>query len=64
MDHQDQHHEKHRHEREEKKKEQKDHEHQDEKSSLPFHPAWLAVFGVLLVVAALIVWTFIWPLFG
>ncbi len=64
MDHQDQHHEKHRHEREEKKKEQKEHEHQDDKSSLPFHPAWLVVVGIILVGAALLVWTFIWPLFG
>ena len=61
MDHKEQHHEKHRHEREEKKKERKEHEHQEEKHSggLPFHPAWFAVVGVVLVVAAILIWTFI-----
>lgn len=58
MDHQDQHHEKHRHQREEKKEERKEHEHQEEKHGLPIHPAWLLVGGVVLVVAAMIIWTF------
>ena len=62
MDHHEQHHEKHEKEREEKKKEQKSHEHQQEKSALPFHPAWLVFFGLLLIVLALLVWTFVWPM--
>jgi Ca2+/H+ antiporter len=60
MDHQEKHHEHHQKEREEKKKEQKQHEHQQEKSTLPFHPAWLVVVGVAAVIAALTIWTFYW----
>jgi quinol-cytochrome oxidoreductase complex cytochrome b subunit len=59
MDHQEQHHEHHRKEREEKKKERKEHEHQEEKSALPFHPAWIVAVGVVLVVTALLIWTFV-----
>jgi hypothetical protein len=58
MNHQEQHHEHHRKEREEKKKEQKLHEEQEMKSSLPFHPVWLVVVGVVLVAAALAIWTY------
>ena len=61
MDHQEQHHQHHQKEREEKKKEEKAHEREQEKSSLPFHPAWLVGVGVVLVVIAVLVWTFfIW----
>jgi hypothetical protein len=28
-----------------------------EKSSLPFHPAWLVVVGAVLVLVAVLVWT-------
>jgi Flp pilus assembly protein TadB len=62
MDHKEQHHEKHRHEREEKKKERKEHEHAEEKAggSMPFHPAWFVVVGAVLVIAAIVIWTFFW----
>jgi quinol-cytochrome oxidoreductase complex cytochrome b subunit len=59
MDHKEQHHQHHQHEREEKKKEQKEYEHAQEKNLLPFHPAWLFGVGVALVVAALLIWTFL-----
>jgi cytoskeletal protein RodZ len=59
MDHKEQHHQKHQKEREHEKKEHKQHEHQQEKSALPFHPLWLVVLGVVLVGAALLVWTFV-----
>ena len=45
-------------EREEKKKEQKEYEEKQEKSLLPFHPAWLVGVGIVLVVVAVLVWTF------
>ena len=58
MDHKEQHHEHHRHEREEHKKEQKLHEReQEKKSSLPVHPLWLLVVGVVLTLGAVLVWT-------
>jgi hypothetical protein len=62
MDHQEQHHEHHRKEREEQKKERKEHEHQEEKNGLPIHPAWFLVAGIVAVIAALLIWTFVWPL--
>jgi hypothetical protein len=57
MDHKEQHHQHHEKEREQHKKEKKEHEHQQEKSRLPFHPAWLLGVGFVLVVAAILVWT-------
>ena len=59
MDHKEQHHLKHEKERDHEKKEHKTHERQQKKSLLPFHPAWLFVAGFVLVVAALLVWTFL-----
>lgn len=60
MDHKEQHHQHHEKEREEKKKEKKEHEHQQEKKDfLPFHPAWLVGVGIVLVLAATLVWTFL-----
>jgi quinol-cytochrome oxidoreductase complex cytochrome b subunit len=59
MDHKEKHHQQHQKERELKKKEQKAHERADEKSFLPFHPAWLVGLGVALVLTALLVWTFV-----
>jgi hypothetical protein len=59
MDHKDQHHQHHEKEREEKKKEQKEHENELEKTGLPIHPAWLWGLGVVLVAAALAIWTFL-----
>jgi hypothetical protein len=58
MDHKEQHHQHHEKVREQHKKEKKEHEHQQEKSALPFHPAWLLVLGLVLVVTAILVWTF------
>ena len=58
MDHKEQHHEHHRHEREEHKKEEREHERKQEKSALPFHPAWLVVAGTVLTLAAVLVWVF------
>jgi Ca2+/H+ antiporter len=59
MDRKEQRHEHHRHEREQRKKEEREHERRQEKSSLPFHPAWLVAAGVALTVVAVLVWTFI-----
>jgi hypothetical protein len=59
MDHKEQHHEHHRHERDERKKDQHEFEQRQEKSALPFHPAWLVAAGVGLVLAAVLIWTFV-----
>jgi quinol-cytochrome oxidoreductase complex cytochrome b subunit len=59
MDHKEQHHQHHQKEREQHKKEQREHEHQMEKSNLPFHPAWLVGFGLVLILVAILVWTFL-----
>jgi hypothetical protein len=59
MDHQEQHHQKHLKEREHEKKEHKEYEEQRAKSPLPFHPAWLAVGGAVLVLAAILIWSFL-----
>ena len=56
MDHKEQHHLKHAKEREHKKQEQRQHESEAEKSSWPFHPHWLYVFGAVLVLVAMLVW--------
>jgi hypothetical protein len=57
MDHKEQHHEHHRKEREEKKKEQKEYEERQQKSLLPFHPAWLFVAGAVLALVGILIWT-------
>lgn len=59
MDHQDQHHEKHKHEREEEKKREKTEERKWEKSGWPIHPAWFVVVGIVAVVVAMLIWTFL-----
>jgi hypothetical protein len=59
MDHQEQHHEQHRKEREHEKQLRKEHEHQEEKSMLPMHPAWFMVLGGLLIIAVVLVWTWV-----
>jgi hypothetical protein len=55
MDHQEKHHEHHKKERE--------HEihahHQGKSDPLPFHPAWLVVFGTVLILVAIAIWTFL-----
>jgi hypothetical protein len=58
MDHHQQHHEHHQHEREQKKKEEKEFEHRHEKNSLPIHPVWLLGIGAVLILAAVLIWTF------
>jgi hypothetical protein len=58
MDHKEQHHERHEKEREEHKKKQKQHEQEEAKSGLPFHPAWFVVLGVVMVLVAVLIWTF------
>ncbi len=57
MDHKEQHHQKQEKEREHEKKEHEKHERQAEKKLLPFHPAWLLVAGVVLTLAAVLIWT-------
>jgi hypothetical protein len=62
MDHKEQHHEHHRKEREHEKKKKHEHERQQErKGGLPFHPAWLAVVAVVLMLLCVLVWTFLLP---
>lgn len=57
MDHQEQHQQHHQKEREEKKKQRKEYEHRQEKKLLPVHPTWLLVFGIVLVLLSIMVWT-------
>ena len=57
MDHKKQHHLKHVKEREHEKKEHREHEREAEKARLPFHPAWLFLVGVVLVLVAMLIWT-------
>ena len=61
MNHKEQRHQKHEKEREHEKKEHKKHEQQQEKNPLPFHPAWLVAVGAVLVLAAVLIWTLLWP---
>jgi hypothetical protein len=56
MDHKEQHHQKHIKEREHEKKEHKKHEQEQEKSLLPFHPAWLFAGGAALTLVAVLIW--------
>jgi hypothetical protein len=58
MDHKEQRHQHHEKEREERKKKEKMREQEESKSALPFHPAWLVVLGVAMVLAAVLIWTF------
>jgi hypothetical protein len=58
MDHKEQHHQHHEKEREHKKKEQQEHEREIEKKGLPIHPAWLFGLAVVLILAAILMWTF------
>ena len=57
MDHKEQHHLEHEKEREHRKKEQREHERRQEKSLLPFHPAWLFAVAAGLTLLAVLVWT-------
>jgi hypothetical protein len=57
MDHKEQHHQHHQKEREHEKKEKK--EHEQEAKGPPIHPAWFFAAGLVLVIVAVIVWTFL-----
>jgi hypothetical protein len=59
MDHKEQHHEHHQKEREHERKKRHAHGREQPKNMMPFHPAWLVAVGVVLVLAALLVWTFL-----
>jgi hypothetical protein len=59
MDHKEQHHEHHRKEREHENQEKKARERADEKSALPFHPAWFVAVGVVLILMVVGVWLFL-----
>ena len=59
MDHHEQHHQHHQHEREEEKRAHKAYAQQHAQGGLPFHPAWLAVGGLVLVLLAVILWTLV-----
>ncbi len=61
MNHQEQHHEHHRKEREEHKKEQKEHDRKQEKNGLPIHPRWLWAIAVVMILTAVLIWTFLLP---
>jgi hypothetical protein len=62
MDRQEKHHQQKAKQHEEKKKEQREYDDKIEKSTLPFHPAWIVAVGVLLTGAAILTWTFqVWP---
>jgi cytoskeletal protein RodZ len=62
MDHHEQHHQHHQKEREEKKKHHKEHERQEGKRTpLPIHPKWLLALAVALILAAVLIWTFLIP---
>lgn len=58
MDHHEQHHQKHEKEREHKKHEQKLHEQAASRKLRSLHPAWFVVIGVVVILAAVLVWTF------
>jgi hypothetical protein len=64
VDHKEQHHQHHREEREEKKKEQHQHDLQQEKKPGTIHPLWFAAIGFVLVVAAVLVWIFVFGGYG
>ena len=59
MDHKEQHHLHHLKEREEEKKKHKAHEREQEKKLLPIHPAWFVAVSVVLILAAVLIWTFV-----
>jgi hypothetical protein len=62
MDHQEQHHQHHQKEREHEKKELRAHaQGSGHRNTLPFHPAWLVAVGIVLILAAVAIWTFYRP---
>jgi hypothetical protein len=59
MDHHEQHQLRHKQKRQEHKKEQLAYDERQTRNWLPFHPAWLAIAGLVLTLVALAVWTFL-----
>ena len=59
MDHKEQHHQQREKEREEKKREERAFDEREAKSSWPFRPHWLVVLGIVVILAAVAIWTFI-----
>lgn len=59
MDHKEQHRQHHQKEREEKKKAEREFERREQKSPWPFKPHWLVVVGIGVVLAAVLIWTFV-----
>jgi hypothetical protein len=59
MDHKQKHHEHHQKEREQEQKQWKEHNRQLAGKRHTIHPAWYVVVGVVLVGAAVLVWTFV-----
>jgi hypothetical protein len=59
MDHHEQHHQHHEKEREERIKHEKEHERREEKQPWKIHPAWWVVMGVVLILVAVLIWTFL-----
>jgi len=59
MDHKERHHEHHRQEREEKKKEHAAYERRHEAGRPPIHPGWLWGSGFVLVLIAVVIWTWV-----
>ncbi|HMF13511.1 MAG TPA: hypothetical protein VKE94_14430 [Gemmataceae bacterium] len=59
MDHKEQHHQQHQKEREREKHREAEREREVMREPRTIHPAWFVAVGVVLVVAAVLVWTFI-----
>jgi cytoskeletal protein RodZ len=59
MDHKEQHHQHHEKEREEHKREERDFEKRELAGPWPFRPHWLVVVGIIVILAAVVIWTFI-----
>ena len=59
MDHHEQHHQHHEKERHHEKELRKQHEHEAERRPRSIHPGWFLGVGVLLVLLAVLVWTFV-----
>ena len=62
MDHKEQHHQHHQKEREEEKRHHRAHEQgQKKRFPSPIHPKWLLVLAIGLILAAVLIWTFLIP---
>jgi hypothetical protein len=58
MDHHEQHHQHHEKERQERIRHEKERERRQEKQPWIIHPGWLGVVGVVLILAAVLIWSF------